>query len=166
MRPLAVADVDDVVALYADPTTARFLGEIDRGEALARLHVNEREWRELGYGRTAIVERATGRFIGRGGLRYWPQFGETEAGWALTPDARGQGYATEASQAAIDWGFAQFGFPYITAMVHPENDASRAVAERLGMEPIRDDNLEGDPVTVYARTAPASPPQPHRPGAS
>jgi RimJ/RimL family protein N-acetyltransferase len=35
-------------------------------------------------------------------------------------------------------------------MIRPDNTASIAVAERLGMTPLRPDNLLGDPVTVYA----------------
>src|SRR4051794_36601659 len=97
LRPLTLADLDDVVAMHADPEVVRFLGRLDRKEATERLTANERDWRVLGYGRLAILDRATGRFIGRAGLKYWPQFEETEVGWALTGDARGQGYATEAA---------------------------------------------------------------------
>ena len=59
------------------------------------------------------------RFVGRIGLRYWPQFGETEAGWAMSRQVWGRGYATEAARAAIEWGFATLPLPYVTAMVRP-----------------------------------------------
>ena len=108
----------------------------------------------------AILERESGAFIGRCGFKHWPQFGETELGWALRRDAWGKGYATEAGRACIEWGFAELDVPYLTAMIHPRNARSIRVAERLGFEPLREDLLLGDPVTVYALQPPGSPGQP------
>jgi RimJ/RimL family protein N-acetyltransferase len=71
-------------------------------------------------------------------------------GWALRPEARGRGIATEAARAVLGWGFDRFDFPYVTAMVRPGNDPSIAVAERLGMAPLRPDELDGDPLIVYS----------------
>ena len=39
--------------------------------------------------------------------------------------------------------------PYLTAMINPDNARSVRVAERLGLIPLRDDVLLGDPVVVY-----------------
>ena len=46
--------------------------------------------------------------------------------------ARGKGYATEAAKAAIDWSFDTLALDRIISVIHPENEASRRVAERLG----------------------------------
>jgi len=64
-----------------------------------------------------------------------------EVGWRLSPDAWGQGYATEAAKGAIDWGFAfRPDAPEIVAITARTNLASQAVMKRLGMvhEPWRD----------------------------
>jgi RimJ/RimL family protein N-acetyltransferase len=150
LRPLAPADLDEVVDLHEDPEVARFVGSLDRAEAEERLRTAEREWGERGYGRCAVLDRASGRFLGRAGLQYWPQFDETEVGWVLHRDARGHGYATEAGRAFLDWGFASLPAPYITAMIRPDNSASIGVADRLGMAPLREDVLLDTPVVVYA----------------
>jgi RimJ/RimL family protein N-acetyltransferase len=68
----------------------------------------------------------------------------------LRPEARGKGYATEAAAAVLGWGFERFDFPCVTAMIRPGNAASIAVAERLGLGPLRSDELQGDPVGVYS----------------
>lgn len=156
MRPLSVADVDHIVALHADPETERFLGPLSRQDALGRLRDNEREWRDLGYGRAAVLERSTERFLGRVGLKHWPQFEETEVAWTLVRAEWGKGYATEAARAWLEWGFANAVAPYVTAMIEPANARSRAVAARLGMSELRDDVLMGRRVTVFAATAPSS----------
>lgn len=155
MRPLTLAHVDDMVALYADPRVTRFLLPLDEAGIRRRLEENERSWAERGYGRVAMFERSTGRFVGRGGLQYWPQFDEVEVGWALRGDAWGRGYATDAGRAWVDWGFAHLAVGHITANIDPANGASVRVAQRLGMAPLREDVFHGRAVVVYAVRRPA-----------
>jgi RimJ/RimL family protein N-acetyltransferase len=149
LRAAAEGDVEDLVRLHDDPLVAEYLGPRDRDWYEWRVAASIEEWSERGYG-FVVVEDAAGRFLGRTGLKYWPEFGETELGWVLRPEARGRGYATEAGQALLDWGFEGFDFPYVTAMIRPGNAASVAVAERLGMAPRREDELQGDAVVVYS----------------
>jgi len=149
-RPLVMDDVDELVALHEDPLIARFLGSRDRAWLERLIGMVDEEWAERGHGRVAVVERESGRFLGRTGLKHWQQFGETEVSWVLHADARGKGYATEAGAAALRWGFEQFQPPYLMAMIQPDNAASIRVAERLGMSPIRSDRLLGEDVIVYA----------------
>jgi RimJ/RimL family protein N-acetyltransferase len=150
LRPLTTADLDEVVEMHATPEVIRTMGTYDRAAAAVRLEHAEREWQERGHGLVAIIERATGRFLGRSGLKYWPEFDETEVGWVLRPDAWGHGFATEAGRACIDWGFEALEVPYLTAMIVPDNGRSIHVAERLGMQPLRTDLLMDLPVVVYS----------------
>ena len=53
----------------------------------------------------------------------WPG---TEVGWSFRRAAWGQGYATEAATAAIDWAFAQLGWDDVIHCIAPENVASQA----------------------------------------
>lgn len=147
---ITLAELDELIAIHAEPAVARFMGPFDRAEAARWFDRNQQEWGELGYGRLGIVERTSRRFLGRSGLKYWPQFDETEVGWMLRSDVWGQGFATEAGRACLEWGFQEFEFPYITAMIRPDNDRSARVAERLGMTPLRTDVLLGQPVIVYS----------------
>jgi RimJ/RimL family protein N-acetyltransferase len=89
-------------------------------------------WQMLGHGMFVVEERIGGSFVGRVGPLQpvgWPGF---EIAWALLPGARGKGYATEAARAAIDWSFDTFPIDRIISVIHPRNEASRRVAERLG----------------------------------
>lgn len=149
-RPLEMDDIDELVALHEDPLVARFLGSRDRAWMERLIRMVDEEWAERGHGRVGVIERESGDFVGRTGLRHWQQFGETEVSWVLHADARGKGYATEAGAAALRWGFERFDPPYLTAMIQPDNTASLRVAERLGMKPIRTDNLLGEEVIVHA----------------
>jgi len=62
---------------------------------------------------------------------------DVEIGWHLAPDAWGHGYATEAAEALLDLAW-QFAISRVHAVIYPGNDASVAVAVRLGM---RDEGL-------------------------
>lgn len=60
-------------------------------------------------------------------------------GWAnlgawIHPDHQGQGYATEACEALLDYAFGERGLRRISAAIVAPNEASRALAERLGFE--------------------------------
>jgi RimJ/RimL family protein N-acetyltransferase len=150
LRPLGLEDLDDVLELHGQPTVVEFLGPTTLAHSRERLEQCERAWQERGHDLMAMIERASGRFVGRTGLRYWPQFNETEVGWVLDRAAWGHGFATEAARAVIEWGFRTFPLPYITAMIRPDNGRSLGVARRVGLTPIRDDSVFEIPVIVHA----------------
>ena len=150
MRPLGPEHLPDLRALYADPEVGRFLKPLDDAGHLRRIEEATRMWATRGHGRVAVVERRTGRFLGRSGLQHWPQHDEVEVTWALRRDAWGHGYATEAGAAWVRWGFEHLQVPYLTAYIAPENTSSRSVAERLGMSVLRPDVHHDLPVLVYA----------------
>ena len=157
LRPLQLADLEEIVALHADPRVNRFVGSYSRPQALERLAAIERQWTERGHGLCAIELKSTGEFIGRSGLQHWAQFDEIELGWTLRADSWGHGYATEAARACLDWGFSRLTMDYVTALIRPGNDASIRVAQRLGFTVRREDTLWDEPITVYSLTKPPDP---------
>ena len=150
LRPVEAGDVEELARLHEDPLVAQYMGVRDRDWYEWRVGASHEEWSERGHGFVVILDAASGRFLGRTGLKYWPEFGETELGWVLRPQARGQGFATEAAGAVLDWGFEEFDPPYVTAMIRPDNAASIAIAGRLGMAPLRSDELQGVEIVVYS----------------
>lgn len=55
-------------------------------------------------------------------------------GYAIAADHWGHGYATDASHALVEFGFATLGLHRISAAIGPDNTASIAIAKRLGMQ--------------------------------
>lgn len=55
-----------------------------------------------------------------------------EIGYTLAREHWGQGYATEAGSAVVDYLFEQVGVSRIAGTLHPENTSSAMVLERLG----------------------------------
>ena len=150
LRPMVMRDLDDLVALHADPEVSRYMRPLNREEATERLRSDEQDWRRYGHGLFALLASEDGRFLGRVALKYWTQFDEAEVGWVLRREEWGHGYATEAAWACANWGFREFGYPYLTAMIRAENTRSMRVAERLQMKRLRDDLLFDIPVVVYS----------------
>jgi RimJ/RimL family protein N-acetyltransferase len=143
LTPMTVDDVEAYLELHSDPDVIRFLGEMDRGLAVARLESDARLWAGRGHGLFRLAHKDDGRFLGRVGLKYWPQFDETEVGWTLRRGEWGHGFATEAARACGEWAFRELSVPYLTSYIEPHNARSIAVAERLGMSPLRRDALDG-----------------------
>jgi RimJ/RimL family protein N-acetyltransferase len=92
-----------------------------------------------GFGLWAVERKADAAIVGMAGLIAMgadlPPGPALEVGWRLAPDAWGQGYATEAARAAVDWGFAGRDVPEIVAITARSNLASQAVMRRIGMSP-------------------------------
>jgi len=150
LRPMTMHDMDDLVALHSEPEVREFMPAFDRDAMTERLRRDDAEWRECGHGLFALLSSDDGRFLGWVALKYWPQFDEAEVGWVLRPEQWGHGYATEAARACAAWAFREFEYPYLTAMIRPENTRSIRVAERLGMTPRREDLLFDIPVVVHS----------------
>ena len=82
--------------------------------------------------------------------------GHVEVGWHFHPDAWGQGYATEASQALLEHAWA-LGLPEVEAIAFADNAASIKVMERLGMSYQGEtDQWYGTTFTWYRIERPAS----------
>lgn len=149
---------DDVQALFElsqDPDVVRYVGD-------RRVPTLQETWRAVAgwlghwtlrdYGQWAVEERAGGRFIGRAGIINPVDWPGPEVGYLLGRDWWGHGYATEAAQATMDWGFREIGFDELISLIDPANAASIAVATRLG-ETLRDEiDLWGYRVRRYAIT--------------
>ncbi|MGR3634947.1 MAG: GNAT family N-acetyltransferase [Shimia sp.] len=113
-------------------------------------------WALRGYGFWALEEKSTGAYVGRVGL--WNPLGwfEREIGWTLMPEGTGKGYATEAALAARGYAYDVLGWETAISQIDPKNDASKAVATRLGAayEQMYDASNYGE-IEVWRHPAPS-----------
>ncbi len=144
LRRFTADDVDHLVDLDSDPDVMRFITggvptsrEETETEVLpAFLGYYERY---EGYGFWAVIEKATGNFLGWFHFRPGPEAGpgEVELGYRLRKSAWGRGYATEGSRALIHKGFTELGVQRVVAEAMAVNTASRRVMEKSGLRLVR-----------------------------
>lgn len=150
LRGWREAHAEAYAAMTADPEVMEFLGgTLDRGQSWRHMALLTGHWTLRGYGLWVVEEKAGGAFLGRIGLwrpEGWPGL---ELGWTLAREAWGHGFATEAARAAMAWGWAQLDVAQLISIIAPENAASIRVAERLGMRPGRDHELDGKHVILW-----------------
>ncbi len=92
-------------------------------------------WHLRGYGLFAVIERSTGRPVGLIGPWFPKGWPEPELSWHLTEDARGKGYASEAAKVVLDWLFHEMKWSTVASFIPEDNDASIALAQRIGARP-------------------------------
>ncbi|APG45740.1 GNAT family N-acetyltransferase [Phaeobacter porticola] len=92
-------------------------------------------WHLRGYGLFAAIERSTGRPVGMIGPWFPKGWPEPELSWHLTEGARGKGYASEAASAVLDWLFHEMDWQTIASFIPEDNEASIALAQRIGARP-------------------------------
>ncbi|WP_448621877.1 GNAT family N-acetyltransferase [Geodermatophilus sp. URMC 65] len=132
MPPLSGRHTGALTEVYADPDVARHIGgaTLDADGTATQVVRFEAVWREHGFGQSALLDRATGGFLGRAGLHPWLQWDEVELGFVLAGHAHGRGLATEAARAWLDVASGELGLRRLTAVVHPDNAPSRALVTR------------------------------------
>jgi RimJ/RimL family protein N-acetyltransferase len=139
LRPWREADRAPFAAMSADPEVMRHLGGvIDRAASDAvvdRLMACQAREGQCFWAIERRVDRALLGFCGlrRGGHQGTPVPDELEIGWRLARFAWGQGFAREAAEAALAWGWANRRDARIAAWTVPANIASWRLMERLGM---------------------------------
>ncbi len=138
LRPWRDSDLAAFAEQNADATVMRLLGGVlTRADSDAYVRRAQDHLEEHGFCKWAVEAPGVSLLIGAVGLthvRFEASFTPAvEVAWRLNRPYWGQGYATEAAQAAIEDGFRRIGLGQIVAMTALQNVASARVMERVGM---------------------------------
>ena len=153
LRGFEERDMDAFAAMNADPRFVKFLADgkpLNRTESWRLMAMLIGHWQLRGFGFWAMESKQSGEFIGRTGLLYpegWPGI---ELGWGLHPDAWGLGYATESASAVRDWAFNVAGLGHLISIIHPDNEQSKRVAQRIGERYSHKDMVNGREVVIFS----------------
>jgi RimJ/RimL family protein N-acetyltransferase len=133
LRPPRMADLDAWTEMMLDEPSARFIGGVmPRPLCWRQLMTMIGSWHALGFAMFSVIEKDTGRWIGRLGPWLPDGWPGPEIGWAIARDRWGRGYATEGAAAAATWAFDTLGWTHMIHSIAPANTASQRVAEKLG----------------------------------
>jgi RimJ/RimL family protein N-acetyltransferase len=135
MTPVAHADLREIAALKADPRVfAQMLGGV-RGhrQSADELAEDIRSWGAYGYGMWTVRARDGNGFLGVTGLMHRPDGRGVALRFALWPQVRGVGLASEAAGAALVYAHEAALLPRVVAVAREDNFASRMVIGAIGM---------------------------------
>ncbi len=160
LRPHTLDDFVSVAALWGSPEVTRFTSGDQPStaeETWQRLLRYHGLWPALGFGYFAITDRGTGAFVGEAGLADFhrditPSLdGVAEAGWALSPEVWGKGYALEALREILNWYASTPNPRAVACIINPDNAASIRLAERLGFKQKAEATYKGAVGLMYER---------------
>ncbi len=142
LRPPVIGDAPSIFKLRSDPEVAVYLNrklQTAVGEAEAFISnliagFGEKKWYYW-----LLCSREDGKFMGT--ICLW-NFSEerksAEVGYELLPEFQGRGYATEALDAILEYGFKMLTLARIDAIVEKGNTRSKTLTERFGFTVTRE----------------------------
>jgi len=153
MRRMTYDDVAALLTVFGDAEVMRFYTAPFDGQRMQEwVAWNQRSYTNCGHGLWALILRDTGELIGDCGLvnQVVEDVQEVEIGYHIRRDLWRQGFATEAALACRDYGFNKLGCKRLVSLIHPQNAASRRVAEKVGMVLCKESLWHNKPTCIYA----------------
>jgi [ribosomal protein S5]-alanine N-acetyltransferase len=150
-RKFTTADAGLLYELNSDPEVVKYVHEPPTTKENAEQIIKDiiLPQYELNLGRWAVCLKYTDEFIGWCGLKYIKENDVIDLGYRFKKQYWGKGYATEAAQTCISYGFAHLNLDKIIAKAHVENTGSLNVIGKCGMKFLKEDVEDGCPVKVY-----------------
>lgn len=135
MRQLHLGDTDMLATILGDPETMQFYpAPYTRSEVQDWIGRSMATY-DKGYGLMAVLLKSDETLIGQCGISY-PNIDGThlpEIGYHIHKAFWNKGFATEAAQTWMEFGFGQLALPEVFIHTYVENKPSIRVAEKLGM---------------------------------
>lgn len=141
LRKLEDTDDERMFLMDSDPEVMKYLEPPvkSREESKKVIRMIQKQYEENGVGRLAVIEKESGLLIGWCGLKLLkkPINGHVETldlGYRFIPDFWGKGYAWEAANATLDYGFNVLKANTIYAYADSANTGSNYILTKLGFE--------------------------------
>lgn len=151
LRELNLNDAKDFYDLNLNPNVIRYTGDsafesIKEAETFLE---NYQDYLLNGYGRWAVINKFTNKFIGWCGLKFNKLDSETDIGYRFFEYEWGKGYATESAIACLNYGFEKLSLRRIIGRAMKENYASIKVLEKIGLIYEKDTEFDGKEAVIY-----------------
>lgn len=138
IRDLEPADAQKFYHLNSDPEVLKYTGDRPFNSEQAAFDFlksySENNYKKYNYGRWAVLLSDTREWLGWCGLKFSPENNETDIGYRFFKKYWGNGYATEAAKASIEYGFNELNLNKIVGRAMKDNIASIIVLKKIGMQ--------------------------------
>ncbi len=159
LRRFTEEDLDALAVLMSDAQFMRFSsGLLSREQTAAFLERVFAGYRDDAPSQFAVIVRPENKLIGYCGFfrQMVDDAEEIEIGYRLDPKYWRRGLATEAARAVRDHAFNDLKLDHVISLIHPDNIASRRVAEKNGMVAEKETVFRGFPTIVFGIKRPAA----------
>ena len=136
LREMTLEDLDDLYRLYQDPEITQYMEGLyedrEKEEEYTKAYINNM-YHFYGYGMWLVIEKETGKIMGRAGLNNIDLHGEPalEMGYMIGKNYQNQGYATEVCDGILQYAAEATEFEMINCLIQKENVKSVHVVEKL-----------------------------------
>jgi RimJ/RimL family protein N-acetyltransferase len=138
LRPPRLEDFEDWARFQGDEVATKFVGGPQaRGLAWRTFMCMCGAWAMTGVAMFSVIEKQSGRWVGRLGPWHPEGWPDDEVGWSIAREHWGKGYASEGAAAAMDYAFDVLGWDKVIHVIDPLNAASIGVAKKLGSTLLR-----------------------------
>lgn len=153
LREMTPEDAEVAYILNLDPDVLRYTGDdpFENIEEAKTFLENYASYRTYGFGRWGVILKETGEYLGWCGLKYTPELDEFDIGYRLMKKFWGKGYATEAAEACLEFGFTQLNMKTIVGRAMPANVASVRVLEKIGLSYLENRFTDGTEEVIYVK---------------
>lgn len=152
LRELVISDAGHFYKLNSDPEVIKYTGDVPFNSLdEARIFLeNYTEYSTNGYGRWAVLSKEDNEFLGWCGLKLNEE-NMIDLGFRLHKIYWGNGFATEAASACLNYGFSVLKLPIIIGRTLIENAASIQVLKKIGMTYWKETNCHDNQKCLYYR---------------
>jgi len=146
LRDIQPTDIDGMFELDSNPEVHKYLGNKPfkiKSQSEDIINSIIQQYHEFGIGRWAMVNKQTNEFMGWSGLKLNTvtlnsNTNFIDVGYRIIKRFWGQGYATESSIVALDYGFNTMGLDTIYGITEKGNEASHRVLLKVGLRYVED----------------------------
>ncbi len=112
--------------------------------------INYPDYKAHGFGRWAVCLKETDAFLGWCGLKLETAINEIDLGFRFYQNEWGKGYATEAAEASVKYGFSKLNINEIVGRAYLENKASIKVLKKCNFKFVKKINYDANPAVLYS----------------
>ncbi len=138
LRPMSLADTDDIFLFTSNPQTVEFLSwHPHREKTITKSFINAvlEKYSKNEPAQWAIELKETGKVIGISGfVDFSEDHKRAEIAFVMSPAYQGKGYMTEANKLILQTGFDKLNLNRIQAKAEITNYSSQKVLEKIGMQ--------------------------------
>ncbi len=137
VREMTTEDVDSFYEIYKEPSITEYMEGLFARKEQEVEYVKgyiKNVYSFFEYGLWTVLEKESGRIIGRAGISFREETETVELGYVIGVPYQRQGYAYEVCSAILSYAEEELGMERIAAYIETGNEASKNLCRKMGFD--------------------------------